>query len=161
MRKWNLTFLLCSTHCTEPTKILTIFGSAYIFLHKIKHTSQFCIKEKGKGHCSYGRPARLWPKPAHALNPPSPLSLQDVDGEAPPVSFVFNAHGDTAAAPTAGSEAFGPRTRAHQLRLELVVPLAPSNRTLPYLYHLGHEKSGRPPWPTVGRPLGPGREQTK
>ena len=94
------------------TKISMIFESVSNFLHKIKHTSQFCIKEKGKGHCSYGRPARLWPKPAHALNPPSPLSLQDADGEVPPVSFVSTTHGGSATAPAAVGEGLGPRARA-------------------------------------------------
>jgi hypothetical protein len=127
------------------TKISMIFESVSNFLHKIKHTSQFCIKEKGKGHCSYGRPARLWPKPAHALNPPSPLSLQDADGEVPLVSFVSTTHGGSAMAPAAVGEGLGPRARAQRLRLSLAILLLSPKRALLSPFHLGHANGGRPP----------------
>jgi len=94
------------------------------------------------------------------VRPSSPLSLRDADGVTPPVSSFSATHGGTAAAPAAVSEVLGPRACAHQLRLDFATPLTPSTHALPYPFHLSHEKGGRPPWPTIGQPLGPGRVQT-
>jgi len=107
-----------------------------------------------------GRPAWLWPKPAHALNPPPPLSLPHADGEAPPVSFVSSAHGGSATAPAAVSEVLGPRARAHQPRLAFATPLTSPTHALLSPFHLGLTNGGRPPQPTADRPLGLGRAQT-
>ena len=84
-------------------------------------------------------------------------SLRDADKKTPLVSFVSTAHGGLATTPAADSEVLGPRARAQQLRLDFATPLIPSIHALPYLYPLGHEKGGWPPWPTIGRPLGLGR----
>jgi len=138
-------FLMFYSFYGNYTKIFIIFGSAHNLLHKIKHKSQSCIKEKGKGYCSYGRLARLWPKPAHALNPSPPLSLQVADGETPPVSFVFTAYGGSAMAPAAVSEVLGPRARAHQPRLAFATPLPSPTYALLSPFHLGHANGGRPP----------------
>jgi hypothetical protein len=50
--------------------------------------------------------------------------------------------------------------RAHQLRLTFANRLLRLTRALPPCLYLNRITGGRPPWPTVGRPLGPGRVQT-
>jgi hypothetical protein len=127
-------------------------------LHKKKKkkiTAQWAAWKLGR------RPAHCF-RPASALCTPAPsLSLTATDGVAPPVSFLSHRHGGSAATPATDSEALGPRARAHQLRLNLANRLPrPANALLPPL-HLHCITGGRPPWPTVGRPLGPGIEQTK
>jgi hypothetical protein len=96
---------------------------------------------------------------SRSSGPPLP-SLRDADGATPPVSCVLTVHGGSAMAPAAVGEGFRPSARAHRLHLDFATPWTPSIHALPYPFHVGHEKGGRPPWPTIGRPLGPGRVQT-
>ena len=104
------------------------------------------------------RPTAPGPRPRRAR--PRSLSLSATDRVAPPVRSLSLTHGGSAATPATDSEALGLRARAHRLRLNSATPLVPLADALPHCYHLGHDRSGRSPWPTVGRPLGPGREQT-
>jgi hypothetical protein len=151
------------------TKIFTIFGSVYNLIHKFKHQSLLNKKEKEKENNAVkgletGPQTGPHPhfRPASAQRAPAPsLSHTVADGVAPPVSFLSHRHGDSAATPATDSEDLGLRARAHRLRLNLANRLPrPANALLPPL-HLNCITGGRPPWPTVGRPLRPGREQTK
>ena len=90
---------------------------------------------------------------------PRPSFQRDADRTTPPVSCVSYAHGGAAAAPAAASEVLGPRVRAHQLRLTSADPSLPRTRALLPSSYRNRVTGGRPPWPTIGRPPGPGRVQ--
>jgi hypothetical protein len=88
-----------------------------------------------------------------------PLFQRDTNRTTPPVSFVPFTHDGASAAPAAVSEVPDPRARAHQLRLTSADRSLPLTRALPPSVYRNRVTGGRPPWPTIGRPPGPGRVQ--
>ena len=110
--KLNIFLVFCLFHRT-CIKIPMIFESVHNFSHKFKHKAPLKQKEKEKQFETRRGPAK-WPagRPTQALNPPPPLSLPDADGEAPPVSCVFTAHGGSATAPAAVGEGLSPCAHA-------------------------------------------------
>jgi hypothetical protein len=125
------------------------------------------FKQKGKRKKAlcYRRPARIRPKLACGVLPrgpraPPPLhALRDADRRDPLVSSALLTHGGAAAAPATVMEFPGPRARAHRPRVNFAIPRTPSEHALLSRYPLGHARGGRPPWPTLGRPLETGRVQ--
>ena len=145
------------------TKISMIFGSIYDFLIKFKHTTKFCINRKKKSTLCRERPQELGPQAslstlgprgrcAHAL----PSLSQTLTGRPHPsvVSSPRTAALPRLRPPLARSKpAPGRASAPPYLRDITVVPYPCSTVSL----LLGHAKSGRPPWPTIGRALGLGR----
>jgi hypothetical protein len=156
-----------------------IFGSPHNLLHNFKHQAFLTKKEKEKVHCAAPAacldPAQDGPRAlsradcALSLTRPltsgpcssgsPPLFQRDTDRTTPPVSFVPFTHDGASAAPAAVSEVPGPRARAHQLRLTSADRSLPLTRALPPSVYRNRVTGGRPPWPTIGRPPGPGRVQ--
>ena len=114
------------------TKIFMIFGSAQDLLHKIKHMSKFCVKEKRKSSL-FPRPARLalaqtGPRASRAPRPlPLSLARSLTGGSVPSSSFgrgfgeLKHAVGElSASAVRCVSFPNLPRTRRHTLH-----PLSP------------------------------------
>ena len=112
------------------TKSFIIFGSVPTFLHNFKFQAFLNKKEKEKPHCAVLGPRARPMRAAQALSPRgrcarSPLlmrparqtllpllSLQDADGETPPVSSFSFTRGGTAAASATASEGLSPSARA-------------------------------------------------
>ena len=110
-------------------KIPMILESVYDLICKIKHIllRPACLALAQVGPCA---------------EPALSLSLQDADGEVPPVSFVFATHGSSATASATVGEGLGPRARAHQPRLAFATLLLPPNHTLSPSSHLGRANGG-------------------
>jgi len=162
------------------TTIFTIFELLHKLLHKFKHQAFLTKKEKEKQHCLRRRPAWARPtptRPARTLRVRcSPCACSMTNGSrssgaaSPPLCGTLTGQPHLSV-PSPTRAATLPQlqrsiarpsapARAHQLRLELANRLLRLTRALPSPSYLNRITGGRPPWPTVGRPLGSGREQT-